>query len=192
MKKQTIAILIRQACFLPLYYLVPLLVAGSLVTDYNQVGQHASEINIAEYGNTKNWISIMCFAVGTSYVLFSIGLLKNGWRNFGLIGVLFILFGISMYNNSIYPIGSPMHGYYGIGILSIVTPFLILAQNGNNDFTNETITLIKTVGMLMIFYLWILFSELDPGNLNALTKRLGAPLFYGWTACLAFILTQIS
>lgn len=182
--------LLKQATFLPILFFIPVFVAGFLVPDYNLIRQHASEITITEFENAKLIINSGAILTGLSCILFAIGIMVN-YKKYYFTSILLIIFGISMLSNGIYPMGTIMHGLYGIGLTLIITPF-VACYELKNDISNKlffTISLIS--GSVIFIYFWSMLIGLDPADYRGLTQRMASVFIFGWIAYFAYELNKM-
>ena len=102
-----------------------------------------------------------------------------------------MIFGITFLFGAIFPIGSPLHGLYGIGMCVMLIPFIFLYEQ--KDLFNKGIvyTISILAGLLMFVYLWSMIAGLDPVNLRGLTQRFFAIVTFGWFGFISFKLGDI-
>ncbi|OUL16855.1 hypothetical protein B0X78_03725 [bacterium AM6] len=77
-----------------------------------------------------------------------------------------LLFGVSMVSNGVFTTGSPLHGLYGIGIFSILTPLLFLAELGPAASTRMA-WIARVTSLLGMAYLWLMLSGFDRSPIAA-------------------------
>lgn len=184
-------LLIKQAIYLPIIYFGFIFFAGFFANDYTHMGQHASELGIS-----SNKSAVILFKVGvflTSFSLFAlaIGLLLNFKSKFTLSSILIFAFGVTFIFGAIYPIGSPWHGFYGLGLFIMILPFIFLYELGG-QLNNKAVHRISiTAGLLMFFYLWSMIARLDPINYRGLTQRLFGIVVFGWFSFISYHLSKL-
>ncbi len=114
--------LLLSAGLLPLpWFLFWTSVAAVFAPGYNALAQHASELLHAP---TLASICGRIAAIGSGmgFVAFSIGVWRESGRRIAVGAICWLVFGISMLTNGLWPMGHPMHGFYTIGIANIIAP----------------------------------------------------------------------
>lgn len=183
--------LIKQAIFLPLVYFGFIFVAGFFADNYSHLGQHASELGI----NTNKAASFL-FQTGivlTSLSLFglSLGLRLRFGNRFTLFPLLVFFFGVTFIFGALFPIGSPWHGLYGLGLFIMITPYVFLYELKDLS-QNKTLHVLSIIaGLLMFFYLWSMVAGLDPLDYRGLTQRLFGIVVFGWFSLISYHLNSI-
>jgi hypothetical protein len=185
-KTTQMKLLIKQAILLPLYFFVPILIAGILTTDYSAISQHASEITLTKDSTAKIIFSVGEVITGLSCVLLSIGLIIMNKRKNLISAILIIIFGISMISNGLYPMGNPMHGLYGIGLSIMILPFVSCYELKGSSINNKYFPITITAGLVIFIYFWSMLVGLDPAEYRGLTQRISSLVIFGWIAYLAF------
>lgn len=184
-------LLVKQAIFLPIIYFGFIIIAGFFANDYTHLGQHASELGI---NSSKS--AVILFKVGiwlTSISLFTlaVGLLLNFKKRFLLSSILIFAFGVTFIFGAVYPIGSPWHGFYGLGLFIMILPFVFLYELGG-QLNNKAVHRISiTAGLIMFFYLWTMIAGLDPINYRGLTQRLFGIVVFGWFSFISYHLSKL-
>jgi len=190
-KKVMKQLLIKQAVFLPIIYFGAIIIAGFFANDYTHLGQQASELGV---NSSKS--AVILFKIGvllTSISLFAlaIGLLLNFKNKFTLSSILIFAFGVTFIFGAIYPIGSPWHGFYGLGLFIMILPFVFLYESGD-QLNNKVVRRISVAaGLLMFFYLWSMIARLDPINYRGLTQRLFGIVVFGWFSFISYHLSKL-
>ncbi|MFK7812397.1 MAG: DUF998 domain-containing protein [Maribacter sp.] len=182
--------LIRQAKFAPIFYFVPVFMAGLLIDDYNLVKQHASEITIASFYYAKTIINAGFILTGSSISIFALGIIID-FKKFYISSIMLIVFGISMISNGLYPMGTHMHGIHGIGLAQMLLPFIVCYEVKNENFSKLFFKLSLITGFLIFIYFWSMIVGLDPVNYMGLTQRIASAIILGWIAFFAFELKKI-
>ena len=135
--------------------------------------------------------AVILFKVGiilTSISLFvlAVGLSINFKGKFILTSILTFAFGVTFVFGAIYPIGSPWHGFYGLGLFIMILPFIFLYELGG-ELNNKAVHRISiTAGFLMFFYLWSMIARLDPIDFRGLTQRLFGIVVFGWFSFISY------
>ncbi len=154
-------------------------VAGFLATDYNPIASHVSVMTLKD--DTAHIIANMAaLSSGIALVLFGAGIWGVSQRTFSVGAFGWILFGISMIANGIWPMGGPMHGLYIIGIFSILAPALSLLDIQDDEMRTRLHSLTAFVSFAGILYLWLLLNGFDPEGYSGLTQRIFGSINYLW------------
>lgn len=193
------AFFMRQAIFVPLAMIAPILV-GLFVADYNSVAQHMSELElrtdwiawVVRFGAGVSGLSIMLFAVGCFLLPQenTSGVDQGGGVRFSFTGLVAMLFGVGMVSNGVFIIGSPLHGLYGLPIFSVLVPAFFVAEYARTAaadiwptwFTGFSLL----VALLALIYMWALLVGFDPAAYRGLTQRTSTLVSFGWYAAVAF------
>jgi hypothetical protein len=185
-------ILIKQAIFLPVIYFGSIFISALFARDYSHLGQHASELGINPQNNAVLLFKAGIIATSISLFLLAWGLLINFKNRFLITSLLIFIFSVTFIFGAIYPITSPWHGFYGIGLFIMILPFAFLYEL-NNLTKNRTIRQVSVVaGFLMFFYLWSMIARLDPMNFRGLTQRLFGIVVFGWFSFISYQLHKLS
>ena len=173
-------ILIKQTLILPLLFFIPVFLSGYLVDGYNPISQHASEITLTKFETAKTILNIGAILTGLSCILFSFGTLLLSHKRLFLSSILIFIFGISMISNGLFPMGNPMHGFYGIGLSLIMLPFICCYEMKNVIKEKRFFRLSIFSGIIIFIYFWSMLIGLDPENYRGLTQRLASVVIFGW------------
>ncbi|MFT5336700.1 MAG: putative membrane protein [Luteibaculaceae bacterium] len=179
-------LLIKQALLLPLYFFVPVLIAGILTADYSAISQHASEISLTDNLTAITVLNTGAISTGLSCVLLSIGLIRVSKKKNVLSAILLIIFGISMISNGLFPMGNPMHGFYGIGLSMMILPFVSCYELKGSSIDKKYFPITIIAGLVIFIYFWSMLVGLDPSEYRGLTQRISSVVIFGWVAYLAF------
>lgn len=179
--------LIYQAMSLPLLWLIPI-VMSFMITDYNSISQHLSELAIMKsvppvFAGVNQ---IMFLAIAVSITLFAIGLMLYDKNHISFTIVLGLIYGIGMLSNSIFPMGTPLHGLYGLPIYSVIIPAVFALEYGNKLNSNIFIKISIITTILNLVYLWANAVGLDPSGYRGLTQRLAIYVINLWYFFAAF------
>lgn len=178
--------LIKQAIFLPVIYFGSIIIAGFFANDYCHIGQHASELGINANKTAVTIFQIGIIATSISLFILSLGLVVNFKKQFSLFAVLVFLFGVTFIFGAIFPIGSPWHGFYGLGLFIMIAPFVFLYEL-NRMIEKRSLHILSIVaGALIFLYLWAMVARLDPMEYRGLTQRLFALVVFGWFSVVAW------
>lgn len=184
--------LIKQAYFLPLYFFIPVLTAGALVAHYDAISQHASEITLTPFYDAKLILNAGAVLTGLSCITLALGILLKLKQKFFLSSVLLVLFGTSMISNGLYPMGNPMHGFYGLGLSLMILPFVVCYELKTIVTAPKFYTVTLVSGLLIFVYLWSMLVGLDPSAYRGLTQRLASVVIFGWLSYLAYQVNVLS
>jgi hypothetical membrane protein len=179
-------LLIKQALLLPLYFFVPVLIAGILTADYSAISQHASEITLTDNLTAITVLNTGAILTGLSCILLSIGLIRVSKKRSLLSAILLLIFGISMISNGLYPMGNPMHGFYGIGLSMMILPFVSSYEFKGSSIDKKYFPITVIAGLVIFIYFWSMLVGLDPAEYRGLTQRIASVVIFGWVAYLAF------
>ncbi|QKW57297.1 DUF998 domain-containing protein [Stenotrophomonas sp. NA06056] len=168
---------IQQAVYLPLGAMLALIAFAFSVPGYHPLSQHLSELGLMP-GLPAKAVQVGPMVSGLAIILFSLALLAHG-RRFALTVLTSSLFGVSMVSNGVFTTGSPLHGLYGIGIFSILTPLPFLAELGPQASTRVA-WFARASSLLGMAYLWLMMSGFDPEPYRGLTQRLALLPAFGW------------
>lgn len=181
--------LIKQAVFLPLLFFSALYISASMVDGYSHIAQHGSEITITEFETAKTILNTGAILTGVSCILLALGVVLQ-FRKYALTSLLLSLFGISMVSNGLYPTGSPMHGFYGMGMVLMILPFMACYELKNENLKPLFFRISLICGALNFIYLWSVFVGLDPADYRGLTQRIASVFIFGWIAIFAYQLNR--
>ena len=181
--------LIKQAILLPLIFFIPVFVAGFLVPNYSLISQHASEITITDFEFAKMIINTGAILTGLSCIILAIGIVLNLKKHY-ILSILIVIFGISMISNGIYPMGTIMHGFYGIGLTLMIIPFIACYEMKNENINKLFFKVSLVSGFVIFIYMWSMLVGLDPANYRGLTQRIASIFIFGWIAYLAYELNK--
>ena len=181
--------LIRQAILLPFIFFIPTTIAGFLTENYSFIRQHGSEITITDFEMAKLFLNGGAIATGISCIVLAMGILLN-FKKYYLSSVLLTIFGTSMISNGLYPMGTPMHGLYGIGLSFMVLPFMACYELKNENVKSNFFTISLISGAIVFIYFWAMLVGLDPTNYRGLTQRVASVFIFGWIAYFAFELNR--
>lgn len=147
------------------------------VPGYHSLSQHLSELGLLP-GLPARAVLIAPSISGVSILIFSLSLLAQG-RRFALTALTSTLFGVAMLSNGLFTTGSPLHGLYGIGIFSVLTPLLYLVELGPQ--ASPRIRWVSCwTSLLGMAYLWMMVTGIDPPDYRGLSQRLALLPAFGW------------
>ena len=159
-------------------------VAGLFTPDYSWLAQHASELSIVP-GLSKILFKLVAVLFGLAFIAFGVGLMRmTGARCVGAI--CWVLFGMAMCSNGVWPMGSPMHGLYAWPLVSLIAPALALAESEELRAMKGMWGVTVSVSLCGLFYLWLNLLGMDPQAYRGLTQRLFSSINSLWPACVAW------
>ena len=182
--------MLLRAGLVPLpWFLVFATVAGFLQPGYSARAQHVSELTQVT-GAPHALANVAGIGTGIGFILFAAGLWLVSNRRVAYGSLCWAVFGASMISNGIWPMGSPLHGLYGVGMLNLVAPALgLLELRGERDHpTAYAVTVF--VSLAGIVYLWLNLTGNDPQGLRGLTQRVFSSINSLWPAVIAIGLVK--
>jgi hypothetical protein len=180
--------LFRQALYLPLAAMLVPAVVSWFVPGYSSVSQHMSELELLG-GSVASITRVAAIVSGTSIVLFALGLLGYS-RRYLFTALASAVFGLSMISNGIFIMGSPLHGLYGIGLISVLGPAFFAAESQGMGMEPRASAWFLAAALLTLLYMWLLFAGLDPLPYHGLTQRLAVIVMFGWYSLASFALLR--
>lgn len=178
--------LLLRAGYVPLpAWIIFVTLAGFFATDYSPIASHASVMTLQD--GPAHWIVNLAAQIsGATLILFGIGLWLYSKRVFSGGAVCWILFGVSMIANGIWPMGSPMHGLYILGIVNIIAPALSLLDVENQTLRRRLHGVTVFVSLMSVLYIWILLNGFDPEGYSGLTQRVFGTVNFLWPLVFAW------
>ncbi|MEH6419834.1 DUF998 domain-containing protein [Pseudomonas sp. CGJS7] len=168
---------IQQAMYVPIGAMLALIAFAFAVPGYDPVSQHLSELGLMP-GLPAHAVQAAAAISGAAIVVFSVSLLAQGKR-FALTALTSTLFGISMLSNGLFTTGSPLHGLYGVGIFSVLTPLLFLVELGPQASPLMG-RVSRWTSLLAMIYLWVMVAGLDPPAYRGLSQRIALLPAFAW------------
>lgn len=172
-----------RAGYLPFpLYIVPIFVAGFFYPGYDHISQHASVLGQPDSPVYPyyNWPAT---ALGLSMVLFALGFalhLVEHRRPFVASLLILALSGVSFATNGIFPMGTPLHGLYGLAVFSLIAPLLAINDAGDR-LTRPWLRLATAViSIASVGYLWLMLTGNDPEGYRGATQRVFGSTAYLW------------
>jgi len=164
-------------------------VAALFAPGYNPLAQHASELLQAP---TLASICgrIAAIGSGVGFVAFSIGLWRESGRRIAVGAICWLVFGISMLTNGLWPMGHPMHGFYTIGIANIIAPAMSHIELSAWSANRRAYAVTAVVSIASIVYLWLNLVGADPEGFRGLTQRLFSSINSLWPFLVALYLLR--
>ena len=168
---------------LPLF-LLGMGLAGSLAPGYSAMAQHASELSLRSGAPHSVFVGV-ALLWGLTFIAFGVGLARmTGRRSVG--AACWILFGVAMCSNGIWPMGNPMHGLYSLPLVSLVAPALSLAESERLRAMRGLWAMTVFVSLAGLLYLWLNLMGLDPQAYRGATQRIFSSINSAWPAYVAW------
>lgn len=182
-------ILLLPVVMLPLIWVMPFLL-GLSAEGYDSLAQHISELGQNHLSTAKRvFLNTSAFIVGLASLLFPLGLLVSD-RKVSCTVVFGALYSFGMISNSIFPMGTPLHGMYGLPIFSIMMPLFYLLEHETNESQKWFHQYSLFAAAISLFYLWLMISGLDPNRYQGLTQRIAILVLNFWFAFAAYRLIR--
>jgi hypothetical protein len=105
---------------------------------------------------------IAAIGSGVGFVAFSIGVWRESGRRIAVGAICWLVFGISMLTNGLWPMGHPMHGFYTIGIANIIAPAMSHIELSAWSANRRAYAVTAVVSIAGIVYLWLNVVGADP------------------------------
>lgn len=173
-------------------YFFAVILAGFFAQDYQHWGRHASELAINASHSAAVIFNIGATLTGLSLILLAAGFLLSFKKQFLLTSILTAVFGITFVFGAVFPIGSPLHGLYGIGMSVMLTPFVFIYEQKGMFSQRAVHAISQSAGLLMFLYLWSMVAGFDPVQYRGITQRLFAIIVFGWFSFIAWKAGSIS
>lgn len=182
--------LLLLAGLLPLpWFLVFGSIAGALDPGYSAAAQHVSELTVKP-GLSHVLVNVAALGSGLAFVLFAIGLWIEAGRTVSFGAICWAVFGVSMLSNGVWPMGSPLHGLYAVGLLNLVAPTLSLLELRGLRDRAVPFAVTVFVSLAGIAYLWLNLTGNDPEGYRGLTQRIFSSINALWPAVVAVYLLR--
>jgi hypothetical protein len=180
--------LLRQSIYLPLAAMLVPIAASWFVPGYSSVSQHMSELEMLS-GPVALVTRAAAIVSGTSIMLFALGLISYS-RRYAFSAMASAVFGLSMISNGVFVMGSPLHGLYGIGLISILGPAFFVAESFSSDLGERTKFWLLLAAFVTLVYMWLMFAGLDPAPYRGFTQRVAVFIMFGWYSIASFTLLR--
>ena len=165
---------------LPLPWFLLWTTIGALFSaDYSPLSQHASELLQAP-GFASLCIRIAAIGSGLGFVAFSVAVWRVSGRRIAVGAACWMVFGVSMLTNGLWPLGHPMHGFYAIGIANLIAPALAHIELGAWSRNPKAYAITAFVSVAGIVYLWLNLVGVDPQGFRGLTQRVFSSINALW------------
>jgi uncharacterized protein DUF998 len=178
------------AGFVPLpWFLIWAGIGGLLSPGYSALSQQVSELTLKP-GLPHLIVNIGALGCGAGFCLFSVGLWRATQKAISFGAVAWLIFGVSILSNGIWPMGGPMHGLYGVGMISLLAPTLSLIELRVLRDSSTAYFITVFVSLSTCLYLWLNFTGFDPAHAKGLTQRIFSSINSLWPAVIATILLR--
>ncbi len=175
-----------KAGFVPLpAWFVFVTIAGFFAVDYSPIASHASVMTLQD-NLSHPIVSTGAILTGVALILFGFGLWRASKLIFSAGALCWMIFGVAMIANGLYPMGTPMHGLYIIGIANILAPALSLLDMRDEALRKRLYGVTTFISLASVFYIWILLNGFDPEGYQGLTQRIFACIGYAWPFLFAY------
>jgi hypothetical protein len=161
------------------WFLVWTTIGGMLLPDYSAISQHGSEL-LAAGGGPALCLKVAAIGSGTAFIAFGAALWERSSHKIAVGAIAWILFGLSMISNGIWPMGSPLHGLYAVGIANLVAPALTHIEVAHLLPSRRYYALTALVSAAGAFYLWLNLTGNDPTAFRGLTQRIFSSINSLW------------
>jgi hypothetical protein len=162
-------------------------IAGALAPGYRALSQHASELTL-QTGIPHTLLTVAAIGSGAAFVAFAIGLWLESGRILAVGALCWLLFGVAMISNGVWPMGSPLHGLYALGVANLIAPALSLLESAKLRDNSLAYGFTAFVSVAGVVYLWLNLIGADPQELRGLTQRIFSSINSLWPAAMAVLL----
>lgn len=160
-------------------WLILVTIAGLITPGYSPIESHASVMTLEK--GASLWITNSAALItGAALIAFGAGVWFASQRFISGGALCWIIFGDSMIANGIWPMGSPMHGLYAIGITNILGPALTTLETRNEKLRERMMGITVFCSLAGVFYLWLILVGLDPEGYTGLTQRIFGSINFLW------------
>ncbi len=153
--------------------------AGFLAVGYDPIASHVSVMTL-EDTFSHSLANVAALAAGISIFVFGAAVWKLSGRVFSAGAVCWMMFGVAMITNGIWPMGSPMHGFYIIGIFNILAPALSLLDLKSNELRQRLHGITAFVSLAGMTYLWLALTGFEPEGYSGLFQRIFGSINFLW------------
>lgn len=172
--------LLFAAGLLPLpWFLFWTTLGAMFAPDYSPLSQHASELMQAQ-GFAGLCIRIAAIGVGLAFVAFSIAVWRESGRRIAVGAACWLIFGVAMLTNGVWPLGHPMHGFYAIGVANLIAPAMTHIELSAWSANRRAYAVTALVSLAGVVYLWLNLVGADPQGFRGLTQRLFSSINSLW------------
>jgi hypothetical protein len=161
------------------WFLFWVTLGGMVVPGYSALSQQASEL-LATGRDGAFCLRVGAIGAGLAYIGFAFGVFSLSSRRPAIGAISYLVFGFSMISNGIWPMGSPMHGLYSIGLLSIIAPALAHIELGKTLRSRRDYFVTAFVSVAGFVYLWLNVTGNDVKAFSGLTQRVFSSINSFW------------
>ena len=180
---------IKQAMYLPFIW-VGIILIGFATPDYSSITQHISELGNYDLGAVSSILyKSGVYLVALSPLAFFVGLVIHEKKISASI-ILGVVYSVGMLSNAVFPMGTPLHGLYGLPIFSVVLPAIFALEYSMNDRASFFVKFSIFVTVANLIYLWVNLVGLDPVAYRGLTQRLAIFVLNIWIAVAAYFIVK--
>ncbi|MFT6082574.1 MAG: hypothetical protein ACJAYX_002851 [Planctomycetota bacterium] len=184
MQPKTQSMLVKAGVLPMPAWLLLVTIAGFFADDYSPIASQASVMTLAD-GFAHQIVSLAAWISGAALLAFGAGVWTVSGRRFSGGGFCWIIFGIAMIANGIWPMGTPMHGLYAIGIFNMIAPALSLLDVRDDHLQAKLHNLTVFVSIAGVAYLWMMLAGFDPEGYAGLTQRIFGSITFCWPLAFA-------
>ncbi len=186
MMSEKTSALLAKAGFIPLPAWLGLsTLAGLLAVGYDPIASHVSVMTL-EDNLSHTLANIAALAVGLSLLVFGTAVWAISGRVFSAGAACWMIFGVAMISNGIWPMGTPMHGFYVIGIFNILAPALSLLDVQSAELRSKLYAVTVFVSLAGVTYLWLLLTGFEPEGYSGLFQRFFGSINLVWPLLFAY------
>ncbi len=172
-------VLVRLCAPFPLLGMLIPMIFGFFQPGYSSISQHMSELELL-HGSAAIATRAGALVSGVSIVVFGVALLLERASRMPFTAGSALVFGASMMSNGIFVMGSPLHGLHAIGLSAILVPAFFAAEYPDRSGVRSPDRLSLVASALILVYMWLLMTGLDPAAMRGLTQRLAVVPMFGW------------
>jgi len=179
-----------KAGYIPLpAWLIITTLAGFLATDYNPITSHVSVMTLQD-SPAHMLANIAALLTGIALIAFGAGIWVHSRRTVSVGALGWLLFGVAMITNGIWPMGSPMHGFYIIGIFNIIAPAMTLLDIRDEELRERMHMATAFVSLSAMTYLWLALTGFEPDGYSGLFQRVFGSINYFWPLAFAWVYSK--
>lgn len=173
------------------WFLFWTIIGALFAPGYNSISQHASEL-LQFSGAPNACVRIAAIGAGVAFIGFAAGLWLVTGRLFALGAICWLVFGLSMVTNGIWPLGHPMHGFYSIGITNLIAPTMSHIESKTWPNYRRAYVITALISFAGIVYLWLNLVGADPDGFRGLTQRVFSSINSLWPFLVTLFLLRSS
>jgi Protein of unknown function (DUF998) len=162
---------------------------GLQAPQYSAISQHGSEL-LSLGGPAALCLKVAAIGSGLAFIAFGAGVWASSTYRFAPGALAWILFGLAMVSNGVWPMGNPMHGLYALGIANLVAPALAHLEIAPRLQCQRFYALTALVSTAGIAYLWLNLTGQDPEAYRGFTQRLFSSINSLWPLVVGITLSR--